>query len=144
MKFIRTITLLIASVATLASLTGCGDSASITGPEPTLDTTPPPAPSDLHFTSVNGQLVLTWTESAAPDVAGYQVYVYSPVGGFVEASDAVNADNTFEMPVAPENSTAIYRVRAVDTSGNQSGFSETIEFNAGPRGNGDLTPLEWE
>jgi hypothetical protein len=143
-KFIRTITLLIASFATMASLTGCGDSANLTGPEPTLDTTPPPAPSDLHFTTVSGQVVLTWTESAAPDVAGYQVYVYSANGGFVEDSDTVNADNHYQITTVPENGTAIYRVRAVDTSGNQSGFSETVQFSAGPRGNGDLTPLEVE
>jgi chitinase len=139
-KFIRFITLPIACLATMAMLSGCGDSANITGPGNTLDTTPPPAPSELRLTSdASGQLLLTWTESAAPDVAGYEVYVYSPGVGFVEATDVNNADNAFALPSVTE--TSIYRVRAVDTSGNRSAFSADAEFGA-DFGNGDQTPYE--
>ncbi|HKQ58153.1 MAG TPA: fibronectin type III domain-containing protein [Candidatus Eisenbacteria bacterium] len=140
MKFIRFITLPIACLATMAMLSGCGDSANITGIDG-LDTTPPPAPSELRLTSdASGQLLLTWTESAAPDVAGYEVYVYSPGVGFVEATDVNNADNAFELPTVTENS--VYRVRAVDTSGNRSAFSADAEFGTSDPGNGDQTPYE--
>ena len=138
MKFFRSITLPIAGIATMAMLSGCGDSANITGPDPVLDTTPPPAPSDLHFASVSGQMVLTWSPSAAPDVAGYEVYVYGEGNGVIEAIDANSADNLYQIPAGPESGTSIYRVRAVDTSGNASALSESVEFNGG------FTPLEIE
>ena len=147
MKFSRSITLPIAGLATMAMLSGCGNSANLTGLNPTLDTTPPPAPSALTYASDgSGNLVLSWTESAAPDVAGYQVYVYSALpgggNGFVPANDPINTDNAYQLPPVADGTTVIYRVRAVDTSGNASAFSASAEFQpSGPVG-GDITPID--
>src|SRR5262245_22841374 len=145
-KLFRSITLPIAGFAAMALLSGCGDSTSLTGPE--LDTTPPPAPTDLTFSrDAAGQAVLTWTDSSAPDVAGYQVYVYSALpgggNGFVPASDPNGTDNSYTLPSSVELDSPIYRVRAVDTSGNQSAFSSDAAFPGLPvEGSQPHDPIE--
>ena len=150
MKFFRSILLPIAGLATMAMLFGCGRSANPAAPEPVLDTTPPPAPSNLSLSSdASGHPVLTWTESAAPDLAGYQVYVYSAVPGggndFVLAADTDNTDNLFLLPSLIVSEAATYAVRAVDTSGNLSAFSASADIVIpAPGGGGDRTPIEYQ
>ena len=127
MKFSRSIRLSMAGLAAIAALSGCGGS-NPAAPEPQLDTTPPPAPQNLTIASDASGAKLVWTDSSAPDVAGYQVYVYSAsAGDFVAVGDGASADNTYYLPIGPNNVAASYRVRAVDASGNWSAPSATAD-----------------
>lgn len=133
MKLSRSILLPLAGLATVAMLFGCGNSTNLTDLIP-LDTTPPPAPTGLAFAQdASGQVVLSWTPSAAPDVVSYEVHVYSvlPDGsqGFVPAHDLNIADNSYVLPVFFDTPSGIFRVRAADTSGNLSAFSATAEYS---------------
>lgn len=124
MKFNRLISLPLVGFAVIAALSGCGgNSVNPVAVEPQFDTTPPPAPVNLALSAdASGNPMLVWDASAAPDVASYEVQVYSAYdGGFVRASDPTAGDTSFPL----QDAQASYRVRAVDTSGNWSGFSAT-------------------
>lgn len=129
MKFSRSITLMLAGLAAIAALSGCGSNSNLTGLNQQLDTTPPPAPTNLTLsTNGSGQEVLVWDASAAPDVAGYQVQVYDAShGGFVQAGDPNSSDTSFLLPIVAIEITESYRVRAVDASGNWSAPSASAD-----------------
>ena len=119
------------ALATIVMLAGCGDSSSLTGAETSLDTTPPPAPQDLALDSDSrGNPIMTWTHSAAPDVAGYQVYEYRAVPGGYDyvATGDVTVDNSFGLPTVSTTVEVSYRVRAVDVAGNWSTYSATASI----------------
>jgi hypothetical protein len=144
--FSRSIRLSLASLAAIVVLSGCGDGGNIVGLGPQLDTTPPPAPQNLTVANdAYGWPVLAWTESAAPDVIGYQVYVYSalPGGGndYVPADDAISVDPSFRLVAVASDAVASYRVRAVDAAGNWSAFSAAVDVQA-PGGSGGTDPYE--
>ena len=146
MKVSRLISLPLVGFATMAMLSGCGNSAAPTGLDTGLDTTPPPAP--LHVVRSNddqGRPVLSWDASAAPDVASYGVYIYSPSPDRADAYLLVDdaTDNNYVLPTATSIGTVTYRVRAVDTSGNKSAYSAAATFEVAPAGGGgDFTPID--
>jgi hypothetical protein len=147
-RFLRLISLPLAGLAVMAMLSGCGDTATPTGVEPTLDTTPPPAPANLTTSSdANGRAALTWDPSPAADVASYAVYLYSPDpardNAYILVEDPDPTDNLYQLPLVSENTTAIYRVRAVDTSGNRSAYSSAAEVPLGAQtgGGGARDPI---
>src|SRR5262245_4686228 len=138
-KLLRWISLPLSGVATMAMLSGCGDTVAPTEPGSGLDTTPPPAPAHLYYAhDIQGRPVLAWDASAAPDVASYDVYIYSPSpdrdNAYVLVSDSDATDNNYLLPSVSSTPTATYRVRAVDTSGNKSAFSASADVILGPGG----------
>jgi hypothetical protein len=142
-KSLRLIGLPLAAFATMAMLAGCGNTASPTALGSGLDTTPPPAPASLTLSQDGmGHPLLTWDASAAPDVVGYRVYLYSPSperdNSYVIADDPDAADSQFLLPIEGGAIQAIYRVRAVDAAGNTSAFSApaTISIHSGGGGGG--------
>jgi len=82
--------------------------------------TPPPAPRHLLVRAVPpGAVVLEWERVADPEVVGYRVYRSPlPTGRFDPLGDGVTRGTSF-TDAAPEPG-AYYRVRAVDSSGNES------------------------
>lgn len=148
MKSYTLISLPLVAFATMAMLSGCGDTANPLAAGSALDTTPPPAPASVTVSHDEmGRPLLTWDASAAPDVVGYQVYVYSPSperdNAYVLADDPDNSDNTYRLPSVASTTEGVYRVRAVDAAGNMSAFSSpaTILISAAG-GGGDRTPIE--
>jgi glycosidase len=88
-----------------------------------VDLTPPAAPSGLHVTNEgNGQLSLAW--NAVADAAGYNLY-RSPLtgGGWVKANSAPAAGTSFTDTGLRNARTYYYVVRALDSTGNESGPS---------------------
>lgn len=150
MKCSTLISLPLAAFATMAMLSGCGDTANPLAVDSTFDTTPPPAPTNMMLShDSNGIEVLTWDPSAAADVVGYQVYLYSPSperdNAYVLADDPNAGDNNYPLPSVSAATEAVYRVRAVDAAGNMSAFSSpaSVVLNpAGGGGGGDHTPFE--
>lgn len=143
MKILRLISLPLATLATTAMLTGCGSTASPTAPGGALDTTPPPAPASVMTSwHASGTARIIWDPSAAPDVAGYQVYVYSPSpdrdNAYILADDPNSIDTSFSVPTVHGDAQSVYRVRAVDVSGNHSAFSASVvvQFQAASGGGG--------
>jgi hypothetical protein len=115
-------------LAALAFVSGCG-ATSPTSPEMALDSSPPPAPANLIVAS--GSTDLSWDPSAAADVAGYQVYEYSPDpsrdNAYVLLGEVDSGTTTHPLPVTVVDRQGFFRVRAVDTSGNRSALSNMVE-----------------
>lgn len=134
MKLVRAPLLLVGAAVILS---GCGASVEPTSPTPILDTTPPPAPEGLALDfDASGERYLEWSPSAAADLAGYQVYLYSPDPGrdnsYVLVRDVAGATTRLPLPPVARAATYIYRIRAVDQAGNRSGFSSSfgVEISA--------------
>lgn len=145
-KSLRLINLPIVAFAMMATLTGCGDTTSPTALSSDIDTTPPPAPAGMNVSyDAGGPTRLDWDASAAPDVIGYQVYVYSPSperdNAYVLANDADGSDTSFQIPAVEGNSQVVYRIRAVDAAGNHSAFSSSVTVQyQGASGGGGIEP----
>lgn len=89
------------------------------------DITPPAAPINLVVTDTSsGKIFLSWDPNSEPDLAGYRVYFGSISGsyGFV-----IDVGNFTDYTVTGLGGGTFYlAVKAFDTSGNQSGFSNEV------------------
>ncbi|MFO8007047.1 MAG: sugar-binding protein, partial [Candidatus Brocadiia bacterium] len=95
------------------------------------DTTPPAAPTGLAAAASDGQVDLNWDENAEGDLDRYEVYRsitsgsgYSPIASVYGSSNYLDASVT-------NGTTYYYVVTAVDTSDNESGYSN--EASATPQ-----------
>ncbi|NOX17330.1 MAG: hypothetical protein GXO87_03500 [Chlorobi bacterium] len=102
--------------------------------EPTADTlffkdsVPPPAPRNAIAKLINGKVELKWGRSIDFDLAGYNVYRSDhPTGTFVKLNDKPIAETKYID--ATGSGKNYYRIRAVDTSGNESKFHKTVSAN---------------
>ncbi|HET9213088.1 MAG TPA: hypothetical protein VFR03_21955, partial [Thermoanaerobaculia bacterium] len=86
------------------------------------DRFPPPAPTEAVALAEAGRVRLVWRPSEAEDVAGYIVYRRSGEGGNFErvTPQPVVAAEYVDTAVAA-GKTYVYRVTAVDQTGNESG-----------------------
>lgn len=135
MKSLRVILL---SFATIAIISGCGKSSSPTSAVPSLDSTPPVTPESMSITydQVTRNKILKWAPSTSADLAGYQLYFYSPDpsrdNSFMLIAETDAGTTQYEIPAVSLPNTHFYRVRSVDTAGNRSGFSPIFEINVWP------------
>jgi predicted small lipoprotein YifL len=106
MKSIRPVYSALALSALVFALAGCGKSSDLVSPGPTLDTTPPSAPTAVagSYDPAAERDYLNWDGSTSPDVAGYEVWQYES-----------------------DPSPAWFRVRATDQAGNLSAFSSAAQ-----------------
>ncbi|MFN8589771.1 MAG: hypothetical protein U0704_18440 [Candidatus Eisenbacteria bacterium] len=117
--------------ATILALTSCGKTTTAVNsvtPPPTLDTTPPAAPTGVHgwYDPAANRDYLSWTLSSSADVLAYEVYIV-PSGGspsLIETLDATQ--DVMALPVRGTDGNETYRVRAVDASGNTSAYSSSV------------------
>jgi hypothetical protein len=118
-----------------ACASGCGSSTSATNVDPTLDTTPPPAPTSLMVSSdeSTGRSTLMWAPSAAADLAGYQVWQATTGTGTFTLVGQITGDQA-QINLQPVGSPTWrdYRVRAYDVTGNMSGYSNTLSTQLRP------------
>ena len=133
------------ALAVVATLGGCGSKGSPTAADPTLDTTPPTAPTSLTVLTdpTTNRSTLSWDPSAAPDLAGYEVWVAA--GGSDSYTLAGRVDSaSFLLPVVPTAIDYDYRARAYDETGNRSAYSSTAAVQLHPwersSNPGDPTP----
>lgn len=91
------------------------------------DTTPPTAPTDLTATTIS-KIDLTWTPSTDNvDVASYLVEREDP-GSSSFAQIGTISVTAFNDTSLTSGGTYSYRVRATDTAGNASDYSNTVSI----------------
>lgn len=129
----------------VVAISGCATDnpvSSLSG----LDATAPGAPTSLVAEDRAGALVLAWNASADADVAGYNVYRYSPdparENAYVKINGALVTGTEFVVTDAGSDA-SWYRIKAVDTSANTSAASGAIQGAAtGAPGTIDNLPAE--
>ena len=91
------------------------------------DITPPAAPATLVFDanlSGDGQVYISWEESAEKDVVVYKIYRDAGSGQYTELNSVVD---TYYLDVGLDYSvTYSYKVTAIDDSDNESPFSNVV------------------
>lgn len=94
------------------------------------DQQPPPAPAGLRGSAGDGKVLLEWNAAAASDLAGYRIYrSRCPEGPFRHCLTPVPvAGTSYVDPTADNGVSYTYAVKAVDRSGNESGFSQKIRL----------------
>lgn len=124
MKHGRSIVLALVAIALIA---GCGKSTSPTSVS-NLDTTPPPTPTNLRaWNDGTGHYSLTWSPSSAADLAGYEVWQCVPGSDVYTQTATLTAGSaTCALPVVSATTDIEYRVRAYDTTGNRSAYSQSL------------------
>jgi len=140
-KFTR---LLIASLAVAGLLSGCGSTSNPTNVTPSLDTSPPSAPSSMGFVISDGFGVLSWNASPEADLAGYDVYVYSPdptrESAYLKIASTSGTANSVTLPSAWSDEGNYFRIVAVDAVGNASGMSSPFLGIVDNPGGNELPP----
>ena len=89
------------------------------------DFSPPPAPRDILAKDLNGKVEITWGKVTDFDMVGYNVYRSDfPTGTFKKINDKVILDVKYVDNTGNKN--YFYRIKAVDTSGNESEYDKTV------------------
>ncbi len=105
------------------------------GAEPArlLDFVPPGPPTALRTRGSERAVLVSWTAPPDSDLAGYEVERAEDGGGpFVLVTPRPVAQSSFTDRALPELATLTYRVAAVDSSGNRSVVSATVEGTTNP------------
>jgi hypothetical protein len=92
------------------------------------DTTPPVSPSELSVAIVGKNAELAWKASVDIDISGYNVYFGTESRKY---GSAIPTGNTtmVSIPGLQEGNTYYFSVTAVDSSQNESGYSDELVFN---------------
>ncbi|MFQ6615862.1 MAG: FG-GAP-like repeat-containing protein, partial [Fidelibacterota bacterium] len=92
----------------------------------------PGAPAGLTASAGDGEIVLTWNKNSEGDVAKYRVYGDIASSPTTQVDSTTNAgDTTTTLTGLTNGQTYYYRVTAVDTGGNESGYSNEIAATPG-------------
>ncbi len=91
---------------------------------PGIDTTPPAAPTGLAATAGDGTVSLDWNNNSESDLAGYNVYRSTTSGsGYAKINISLVTNSDYTDNTVTNGITYYYVVTAVDTSSNESGYS---------------------
>jgi hypothetical protein len=116
--------LVLVSVTLLVFLGACGHDAGQT--QPVIDTVPPNPPIGVLAEDNGRSVMITWTENAEVDLAGYRLFRSSYEDGpFHPVRSSLLLCPWYYDDVAPAAMT-FYKVTAVDESGNESAFSQIV------------------
>ncbi len=98
-----------------------------------LDFLSPQPPTELHTRGSESAVLVSWMASADPDIAGFDVErAPSPTGPFTRVTPYPVLPSFFTDDGLPALTTFTYRVVAVDSSGNRSAVSATVEGTTNP------------
>ena len=92
--------------------------------QPTVDTTPPAAPTGLDATAGDGEVSLDWNDNTESDLDGYNVYRSTTTGsGFSKINGSLVSASAYTDSTVTNGTTYYYVATAVDTNTNESGYS---------------------
>ena len=107
------------------TLAGCSDSETTVTTPPHVDTAPPAVPTGLSTCSGDCVVKLSWDPNVVDsDLQGFNVYRLNTQQSW-ELTDTPVTSSSF-VDCSPVSGQCIYRVTAVDFTGNESGWAETV------------------
>lgn len=147
MKTSRPLIQLAIAVALAAAICGCGAGSDPTAPAAVTDNAPPQAPTGLApGLSDISTPVLEWSANSEPDLAGYQIYQYSPDPSRDNAYTLVGTVGStvteWQLPDVTETELAWFRLRAIDAAGNRSAVSTAAQVTLLAASSGSDAPGE--
>jgi len=134
------------AAALAVTIAGCGTGTDPVSPNSVTDTAPPQAPTGLGQALNDSNVpVLEWAANSEPDLAGYQVYQYSPDPGrdnaYVLVATLSASTTEWTLPSTDEVQNSWIRLRAVDQTGNRSAESVAAQvILVPPSSTGDPAP----
>ncbi|MCH7938725.1 MAG: choice-of-anchor J domain-containing protein, partial [Candidatus Marinimicrobia bacterium] len=88
---------------------------------------PPAAPTGLIASAGNQEISFSWTRSNEPDMKFYSIYFGESANPTVNLGDSSSPNDTAMVVTGLTNGTIYYaRVTAVDSAGNESGYSNEV------------------
>jgi hypothetical protein len=121
----RSTLIILAMLLAPFALVGCSSNES--GPIEAIDTAPPAAPVMTEARCSGNTATLHWARNTETDVAGYNVYFFTPDPGADESYTKLNTElvpGTWYTANGLQPETMYYfKVAAVDWSGNESACS---------------------
>jgi len=145
-KSIRQVVPMLVALALAATLSGCSKDPAPTAPG-SLDQAPPAAPTRLsaELEASTYSPVLEWAPSTSPNVAGYEIYLYSPSpereSAYVLVAQTDAATTRYPVPWSYVRTSQYYRLRAVSTTAVKSEWSAVAQVTVGPpQADPDPTP----
>lgn len=102
------------------------------------DTTPPGVPTGLAAQGVVNGIALRWTNPTASDFDRIEIEESATGGGSGFAQVGVSKSTFFVRDNLPAGATAWYRIRALDRSGNASGYTGEVSATASHVVTGDI------
>lgn len=91
------------------------------------DTTPPSKPTGLGASVNNTTIDLAWTVNTESDIAGYNVYRSTTLAsGYAKVNAGLVDTGIYADANLSASTTYFYVVTAVDTSGNESAYSDVV------------------
>ena len=146
MKSFKQVIPMLVTLAVALMLSGCSKNSAPTAPN-SLDQAPPAAPTQIisELDPETSGSLLEWTPSPSANVAGYEVYQYSP-SPERESSYVLTAEtdaNTTQcgLPASTVAMTLYYRLRAVSSTGVKSEWSALAAVTVGPPQGGTDDPI---
>lgn len=147
MKTSRPLIQLAIAMALAAAICGCGAGSDPVAPGAVTDNAPPQAPTGLTpgLSDISNP-VLEWSANSEPDLAGYQIYQYSPDPSRDNAYElvaTVGASATeWQLPDVTETEITWFRLRAIDGAGNRSAVSTAAQITLVAASSGSDAPGE--
>jgi hypothetical protein len=91
------------------------------------DTVPPAAPTGLTAAAADATISLNWNDNIESDFSGYNVYrSTTPGGGYVKINSVLLNSSNYTDTTAENGITYFYVTKAVDSSSNDSGYSNEV------------------
>ncbi|UCF78735.1 MAG: fibronectin type III domain-containing protein [Candidatus Eiseniibacteriota bacterium] len=107
-------------------LAGCSSNES--GPVEAIDTAPPAAPVVTGIRAQGTSAVLHWAKNIETDVAGYNIYFFTPDPGsdqsYTKHNTGLITINSYTMSNLTVGTTYYFKITAVDWTGNESAASQ--------------------
>jgi penicillin-binding protein len=113
----------VAALVAVVAMAGCATDNPVASLNPSIDTAPPSAPTNIRSEARGAVALLAWDASSDADVVGYDVYRYAPDPARESAYVRINASTISAEEYVVSDPAAWYRVKAVDLSGNRSSSS---------------------
>ncbi|RLB20304.1 MAG: hypothetical protein DRG76_11305 [Deltaproteobacteria bacterium] len=104
---------------------------SYTAPANVVDREPPAVPRGLKGKAEPGKVILSWIPNKEKDLAGYRIYRSmekdSKHYDLLNQEPVKKAGLVNELPKTASDNPFFFKIKAVDTSGNESEFSNIVE-----------------
>ena len=117
--------LVLLPAALLVFMGACGNDSG--GGPTVVDTVPPNPPVGLLFEHEEESVLITWSENAEVDLAGYRLYrSYDEDGTFDQVTSGLLLCPWYYDSNVVRTVVSYYRVTAVDETGNESAYSDLL------------------